>query len=244
MDLENKVALVTGGAVRVGKAISIALAKAGMQVAIHYNNSKAQAEETLADITNFGGNGYLISGDFSRVSEIEKVVATCVEKFHCIDVLINNAAIYFRTPFGETTEQQWDDILAINLKASFFCTQAVAKIMKQQRQGKIINIADVAGLDPWPGYLPYSASKAGLISLTKGFAKALAPDIQVNAVAAGTVLLQDDAPEQYRKEIEGLSLLKKIGQPQDVVNTVLYLLSGSDFVTGAVIPVDGGRLLA
>ncbi len=244
MDLNNKVALVTGGAVRVGKAIALGLAKEGARVAIHYHHSKEQAKETLAEITNFGGTGLLIPGDFSRVSEIEKVVETCFQTFYRIDVLINNAAVYFRTPFGEITEQQWDAFFTINLKAPFFCAQAVAKIMKKQRHGKIINITDVAGIDPWPGFLPYCASKAGLISLTKGLAKALAPDIQVNAIAAGTVLLQDGASEEYRKEIEGLSLLKKIGHPQDIVNTVLYLLKGSDFITGAVIPVDGGRLLA
>lgn len=244
MELNNKVALVSGGAMRVGKAITIGLAKAGAIVAIHYHRSKDEAEKTFSEVKKAGGTGMLIRGDFTRVSEIEKVVAACYREFERIDVLINNAAIYYRTPLGETSEQQWDELLTVNLKAPFFCSQAVAKIMKQQKQGKIINIADVAGIDPWPGYLPYCASKAGLIALTKGLAKALAPEIQVNAIASGTVLLQPDATAEYRKEIEGLSLLKRVGSPEDIVNTVLYLLQGSDFLTGAVIPVDGGRLLA
>jgi NAD(P)-dependent dehydrogenase (short-subunit alcohol dehydrogenase family) len=240
MELKNKVALVTGGAIRVGKAIALGLAKEGAKVAIHYHRSKQEAEKTLAEINAMGGSGWLVAGDFSRVADIENVAAACFQKFNRIDILINNAAIYFPTPFGETTERQWDELMKINLKAPFFCAQAVAKIMKQ---GKIINIADVAGIDPWPGFLPYSISKAGLIALTRGLAKTLAPDIQVNAIAAGTVLLQDNATAEYKKEIEELSLLKKVGSPDDIVSTVLYLLQGSDFLTGAVIPVDGGRLL-
>lgn len=224
----------------MGKAIAIGLAKEGACVGVHYHHSEKDAQDTLTEIRDAGGTAALLRGDFSLVNEVENVVERCSREFGRIDILINNAAIYFRTPFGETTEDDWDRLLTINLKAQFFCAQASSKIMQKQGSGKIINIADVAGIDPWAGYLPYSVSKAGLISLTKGLAKALAPDIQVNAIAAGTVMLQ---PTESRKEVEELSLLKKVGTPDDIVNTVLYLLKGSDFVTGAVIPVDGGRLL-
>ncbi|HEX9652294.1 MAG TPA: SDR family NAD(P)-dependent oxidoreductase [bacterium] len=244
MELQNKVALVTGGAVRVGKAIAIALAKEGARVAVHYHRSQADAERTLREIESIGGTAALVPGDLAQLAEIEKVAARCYQAFGRIDILINNAAVYYRTPLDETTEKQWDELMTINLKAPFFCAQAVAKIMKKQQHGKIINIVDVAGIDPWPGYLPYCASKAGLISLTQGLAKALAPNVQVNAIAAGTVLLQENTTPEYQREIEQLSLLKKIGSPSDIVNSVLYLLQGSDFITGAVIPVDGGRLLA
>ena len=243
MELENKVALVTGGAARVGKAISLGLAKEGVKVAVHYHHSGDEAEQTLTEIESAGGEALLLPGDFSRVAEIEKVVRSCYRHFKRLDILINNAAIYFRTPLGKTTEQQWDELLEINLKAPFFCAQFVSTIMKKQKSGKIINIADVAGISPWPGFIPYSASKAGLISITKGLAKALAPDIQVNTIASGTVLMQEDAVEENRDEIKNLTLLKKIGSPADIVNTVLYLLKGSDFITGSVVTVDGGRLL-
>ncbi len=243
MTLENRVALITGGAVRLGRAIALALAKEGTKIALHYNHSVDKAKQVLSEIDSLGGEALLVQGDFTRVAQIEHVVNTCYHHFKRIDILINNAAIYFKTPFGKTTEKQWDDLFAINLKAPFFCAQFVSNIMKKQKCGKIINIADVAGMSPWSGYIPYSASKAGLISITKGMAKALAPDIQVNAVAPGTVLLREEATREEIKEVINLTLLKKIGTPEDVVNAVLFLLKGSDFVTGEVIVVDGGRLL-
>ncbi|MFQ5706798.1 MAG: SDR family NAD(P)-dependent oxidoreductase [bacterium] len=243
MELTNKVALITGAAVRVGRAIAVNLAKEGVKVGLHYHQSEAKARQVLAQITSNGGEGFLVKGDFSKVSEIQEVVDKCYEHFKNIHILVNNAALYFRTPFGETTEKQWDELLTVNLKAPFFCAQYVAEIMKRQNGGKIINIADVAAILPWSGYIPYCASKAGLIGLTKGLAKALAPHIQVNAVAPGTVLMGDNATEEEREAIENLTLLKRIGTPEDVVNAILFLLKGSDYVTGTVIAVDGGRLL-
>jgi NAD(P)-dependent dehydrogenase (short-subunit alcohol dehydrogenase family) len=243
MELKNKVALVTGGAVRLGKAMALALAKEGAKVALHYHQSSEKAQQTLSQIESLGVESLLIQADLSRVSEIEKMVNTCYQQFNRIDILVNNAAIYFKTPLGETTEKQWDDLFTINLKAPFFCAQHVSTIMKKQKSGKIINIADVAAVIPWTGYIPYSASKAGLIAITKGMATALAPDIQVNAVAPGTVLLREDATKEEINEVKNLTLLKKIGTPEDIVNAVLFLLKGSDFVTGEVIVVDGGRLL-
>jgi NAD(P)-dependent dehydrogenase (short-subunit alcohol dehydrogenase family) len=243
MELKNKVALVTGGAMRVGKAIALGLAKEGVKIALHYNRAVDKARQTQSEIESAGGEALLLQGDFSKVAEIEKVVKTGYEHFNRIDILINNAAIYFRTPFGETSEKQWDELLSINLKAPFFCAQFASHFMKKQKSGKIINIADVAGISPWPGFIPYSASKAGLISITKGMAKALAPEITVNAIASGTVLMQEEASEQEAEQIKNLTLLKKIGSPEDIVNAVIFLLKGSDFVTGEVLVVDGGRLL-
>lgn len=243
MDLENKVALITGGVVRVGKAIALGLTKEGVKVALHYYHSTEKAKETSSEIEALGGEALLIQGDFSQVSQIKHVVNTCYQHYERIDILINNAAVYYRSPFGETTENQWDNLLDINLKAPFFCAQFVSNIMKKQNCGKIINIADVAGISPWSGFIPYSASKAGLISITKGMAKALAPDIQVNAVALGTVLLRENATKEEMNEVKNLSLLKKIGTPEDAINAVLFLLKGSDFITGEIIAVDGGRLL-
>lgn len=243
MDLTNKVALVTGGAHRVGKAIALGLAKEGMGIALHYHKSDRQAEDTAAELRSLGTEVLPLEGNFSNVAEINRVVQTCVGHFKQLNVLINNAAVYFKTPVGQATEKDWDKLFDINLKAVYFCAQAVSSIMKKQKSGKIINIADVAGIDPWPDFIPYSASKAGVIAVTKGLAKALAPDIQVNAIASGTVLMSEDATEDYSNHIKDMTLLKRIGTPKDIVNTILFLLKGTDFVTGEVVAVDGGRLL-
>jgi len=243
MNLQKKVALITGAAHRVGKAIALGLAKEGMKIALHFNRSHEQANQTLEEIKAVGAEAFAIQGDFADVAQIENVVKKCHEHFKQIDVLINNAALYFKTPVGETSEPEWDDLLGINLKAPYFCAQYVSDLMKQKKRGKIINITDVAGISPWPEFIPYSASKAGLIAVTKGLAKALAPNIQVNAIASGTILMSEDATEEYKTEIKDSTLLKKLGTPQDIVNAAIFLLKGSDFVTGEVVVVDGGRLL-
>lgn len=243
MQLNNKVALVTGGAVRVGRAIALALAAEGMNVGVHYHLSEARAREVKREIEAMGREALLLQGDFAKVDDIRDVVERCAEHFKRLDVLINNAAIYYHTPLEETTEEQWDDLLRINLKAPFFCAQAASRWMRKQGAGKIVNIADVSGFVPWPGYIPYCASKAGVISITRSLAMALAPEIQVNAVAPGTVLARDDATPEEIEELKKLSLLQKIGTPADVANAVIFLLKGSDFVTGSVIAVDGGHLL-
>jgi len=243
MNLENKVALVTGAAHRVGKSIALGLAHEGMKIALHFNRSQEQANQTLEEIKALGAEAIAIQGDFADVAQIKNVVKKCHEHFEKIDVLINNAALYFKTPVGETSEPGWDGLLDINLKAPYFCAQYVSGLMKQQKRGKIINITDVAGISPWPEFIPYSASKAGLIAVTKGLAKALAPNIQVNAIASGTILMSEGATEEYKNEIKDSTLLKKLGTPEDIVNTAIFLLKGSDFMTGEVVVVDGGRLL-
>ncbi len=243
MNLQKKVALITGGAHRIGKAIALGLAKEGMKIALHFNQSQEHANQTLEEIKALGAEPFAIQGDFADVTQIKNVVKKCQEHFKQIDVLINNAALYFKTPLGETSETEWDNLLDINLKAPYFCAQYVSDLMKQKKRGKIINITDVAGISPWPEFIPYSASKAGLIAVTKGLAKALAPNIQVNAIASGTILMSEDATEEYKAEIKDSTLLKKLGTPQDIVNAAIFLLKGSDFVTGEVVVVDGGRLL-
>lgn len=242
MTLQNKVALITGGAVRVGRALALSLAQQGVNIGLHYHKSKEKAQQVCDEIRSYGASAILLQGNFTKISDIERVVNQCHEHFKKIDILINNAAVYYRTPFGETTESQWDELFNINLKAPFFCAQFVSRYMKQQKSGNIINIADVAGIDPWSGFIPYSASKAGLISITKGMAKALAPHIRVNAIAPGTVIMREEATEEERKVIEQRTLLKRIGNPEDIVKTVLFILE-CDYLTGAVIAVDGGRLL-
>ena len=243
MDLKNRTVLVTGAGVRLGQAIAISLGQQGMKVALHYHQSMEGAKETLdlmgGDIKQHG----CFQADLRQVSKIELLIQHIEEKLGQIDVLINNAADFFPTPLGEVSESEWDHLISLNLKAPFFLSQLVGTSMLKQGQGKIVNIVDVAAERPWPQFLPYCASKAGLVSLTKGLAKALAPAVQVNAVAPGTML----PPPQISSFSQDLaierSLLKKMGHPDDIARAVTYFLK-NDFVTGTVLPVDGGRMLA
>ena len=243
MDLRNRTVLVTGAGVRLGQAIAISLGQQGMKVALHYHQSMEGAKETLdlmgGDIKQHG----CFQADLRQVSKIELLIQHIEEKLGQIDVLINNAADFFPTPLGEVSESEWDHLISLNLKAPFFLSQLVGTSMLKQGQGKIVNIVDVAAERPWPQFLPYCASKAGLVSLTKGLAKALAPAVQVNAVAPGTML----PPPQISSFSQDLaierSLLKKMGHPDDIARAVTYFLK-NDFVTGTVLPVDGGRMLA
>ena len=243
MDLKNRTVLVTGAGVRLGQAIAVSLGQQGMKVALHYHQSMEGAKETLdlmgGDIKQHG----CFQADLRQVSKIELLIQHIEEKLGQIDVLINNAADFFPTPLGEVSESEWDHLISLNLKAPFFLSQLVGTSMLKQGQGKIVNIVDVAAERPWPQFLPYCASKAGLVSLTKGLAKALAPAVQVNAVAPGTML----PPPQISSFSQDLaierSLLKKMGRPDDIARAVAYFLE-NDFVTGTVLPVDGGRMLA
>ena len=243
MDLKNRTVLVTGAGVRLGQAIAVSLGQQGMKVALHYHQSIEGAKETLdlmgGDIKQHG----CFQADLRQVSKIELLIQHIEEKLGQIDVLINNAADFFPTPLGEVSESEWDHLISLNLKAPFFLSQLVGTSMLKQGQGKIVNIVDVAAERPWPQFLPYCASKAGLVSLTKGLAKALAPAVQVNAVAPGTML----PPPQISSFSQDLaierSLLKKMGRPDDIARAVIYFLE-NDFVTGTVLPVDGGRMLA
>ena len=243
MDLKNRTVLVTGAGVRLGQAIAVSLGQQGMKVALHYHQSMEGAKETLdlmgGDIQQHG----CFQADLRQVSKIELLIQHIEEKLGQIDVLINNAADFFPTPLGEVSESEWDHLISLNLKAPFFLSQLVGTSMLKQGQGKIVNIVDVAAERPWPQFLPYCASKAGLVSLTKGLAKALAPAVQVNAVAPGTML----PPPQISSFSQDLaierSLLKKMGHPDDIARAVTYFLE-NDFVTGTVLPVDGGRMLA
>ncbi|HPT96716.1 MAG TPA: 3-oxoacyl-ACP reductase family protein [Armatimonadota bacterium] len=244
MELKGKVALVTGGAVRVGRAISLALSEAGASVAVNYHHSEEAAREVVALITARGGNAEAFQADVSVAADVDRMFDGVLERFGRLDVLVNNAAIFPRTPFATVTEAEWDQVLDINLKGSFLCALRAGREMLQRDGGKIVNIADVSAYRPWPSYIPYCVSKAGVIALTQGLAKALAPKVQVNAVAPGTVLFPESYSEEQRQRAVQPIPMGREGSPEDVARTVLFLIEGSDFITGAVIPVDGGRLIA
>ena len=188
--------------------------------------------------------GLAVRADQRSGEQVRLAVAAVLSKFHRLDILINNASSFYPTPLEEVTEAQWDDLISANLTGPWRFAQAVAPVMKKQRSGKIVNMIDVSVYAPWTDYLPYCAAKGGLLTLTKGLARALAPHVQVNGIAPGPILFPSDiTPEEKERSIRR-TLLKRSGSPADIVQTVLFFLEGSDFVTGVILPVDGGRKLA
>ncbi len=243
MNLKGKVILITGSGRRVGKEIALAVAGRGARVAVHYNRSEEEAAGVVQEIQKRGGAAHLVQGDVSKVADCGKIVRETVDAFGRLDVLVNNAAVFFKTPLFKVTEEDWDSTLDPNLKGSFFCAQAAAKEMIKEG-GKIINIADWAGVRPYTDYLPYCISKAGVIALTTGLARTLAPNVSVNAIAPGPILLPEDFDQAEKETIIKQTPLKRVGSPNDVVNAVLFLLEGTDFMTGSTLMIDGGRLIA
>jgi NAD(P)-dependent dehydrogenase (short-subunit alcohol dehydrogenase family) len=179
--------------------------------------------------------------DVSRPKQVATLFRAVEKRFGRIDLLVNNAGIFFPVTWDQLREEDWDKILGINLKAAFFCAQAAARIMQRQGRGRIVIISSLGGLQAWPEYIHYCASKAGVISLTRSLAKALAPHIQVNSVAPGTILFPGDQPDAKTEKIINAIPLKKAGRPEDIAETVLFLATRSDFITGQVFVVDGGK---
>ncbi|MGH7984837.1 MAG: SDR family NAD(P)-dependent oxidoreductase [Candidatus Binataceae bacterium] len=243
MELKGKVALVTGAGKRVGHTIALELAARGAIAAIHYRASRAEAEQTVATIAKNGGRASAFLANLEQLAEIEAMVAAVLTEFGRLDILVNNASVFYRKPLEELTERDWDLNLDTNLKAPFFLSKFAGAAMRRQGAGKIINIGDWAGIRPYKNYLPYTVSKAGLIGLTRALAKALAPEVQVNCVALGPVMPPDDYEIEERERLRNATLTKSLGSPQDVARAVLFLCEGTDFATGSTLLLDGGRLL-
>lgn len=241
MEIKNKNVIITGSAKRIGRAIALALAKRGANLVIHYQNAKQEADETARELESFGVKTLTVGADISSSEEVKKMVDQTVKHFGKIDVLVNNAAIYYATPFDTLTEDQWDKMIDINLKGSFLGAKYVADEMLKTGGGKIINIADSSYDHPKIDYIPYNVSKSGIISLTKGLAVTLAPSIQVNCIAPGPILLPENTSEQKRISLISSTPLKRIGSPEDIASAVVFLIEGSDFITGSILTVDGGR---
>lgn len=239
MELNGRVALVTGGGRRVGKALALALAKQGATVAVHYNESETGARAVVSEIEKAGGRAKSFAADLTDGALAEKLPNQVAKHFGALDVLVNSAAIMKRTPFGETSPEAFDEILGLNLRAPFVITQAAAPQLKRAK-GCVVNIADLAAFETWPGYVPHGISKSGIVYLTKALARVMAPEVRVNAIAPGTVLLPDDWSEKDAQHLNETTPLKREGTPQDVVEAMLFLLR-ADYVTGETIIVDGGR---
>lgn len=245
MKLKGKVALVTGAAKRVGKVIATALAARGAHVAVHYNTSKTEAEATAGELRALGVRAMTVQAELSRESDVRMMMDTVAKELGGLDVLVNNAAVFFRTPLDSVTESEWDRTLDSNLKGPFLCSvHAGRRMLAQPEGGVIVSIADWAGVRPYTGYLPYCISKAGIITMTQGLARSLAPKVRVNAIGPGPILVPTDLPPDEAKEIMEKTPMKRHGSPEDIAAAVVFLVEGSDFVTGVFLPVDGGRLVA
>jgi pteridine reductase len=242
MVLEGRVALVTGAGRRLGRALARALAARGMSLGLHYHASSEGAEALRDEIRREGGRAACFPGDLRDPAVARGLAPRVVTEFGQLDVLVNSAAIMHRLTLEETTAQQWDDILNLNLRSVFFCTQGAAHALRRAG-GKVVNLADLAGLEPWPGFAAHSVSKAGVVMLTRVLARSLAPGVTVNAIAPGAVLVPEDYDAEERERLARAAPLGRLGSPDDVVAALLYLLEGGDFVTGEVMVVDGGRLL-
>ena len=242
MEIEGKVALVTGAAKRVGRSIALALAERGAELVIHYRDSEREAQEVLALVKRAGGKPVAVQGDLSIPADTVRIVQCALQAFGRIEILVNNAAIFYRTPFEKLTEEDWDRFLDVNLKAPFLLCRQAGEIMLRQGHGKIINLADISGMKAWAEYIPYSVSKAGMISLTQGLAKALAPAVQVNAIAPGAILLPAETTPEEREQAIRRVPLKRLGSPEDIARAVVYLVE-NDFITGGVLTLDGGQHL-
>ncbi len=243
MELKNKVVLITGAAQRVGRVIAQKLAEDTPRLVIHYNRSEVSANKFVRELKQGGVEAVSLQADLADPFQIEHLIRETVDFFGTVDVLINNAAIFYRTPFPDISNHDWEKFMRVNLRAPFLLAREAGRHMLEQKSGQIVNVADVGGMRPWGDFIPYSVSKAGVIALTQGLAKALAPHVRVNAVAPGPVLLPDDYAEEDVQKSSDRTLLKRIGTARDVAEAIHFLLTGSDFITGAVIPVDGGRLL-
>lgn len=239
--LAGRVALVTGAAKRIGRSIALELAQRGADVMVNYRSSKNEAEQVAAEIGKMGRRAAAVQADVSRRTEVERLVAETEKLFGGLDVLVNNTGRFENVPFSKISDEQWNGILATNLTSQFLCAQTAAPLLKRSGRGRIVNLASLGGILAWPGYTHYCVSKAGVIMLTRCIARALAPEITVNAVAPGTITFDGDAAELEADYIRRAPL-GRTGKGSDIAQAVAFLIE-SDFITGQVLVVDGGRSL-
>lgn len=239
MELKGRTAVVTGAGHRVGRALALALGARGMRVVVHYNATADGARETARLIESSGGEAVTVGADLTKIEEIPRVVDAAVKTFGGLDVLVNSAAVMVRIPFGEVDAARWDETIGLNLRAPFFLAQAAAPHLREAR-GVIVNIADLAAFETWPGYIPHGISKSGVVYLTRALAAILAPEVRVAAIAPGAVLLPENWSEDDAARLRRTTPLGREGSPEDVARTMLFILD-SDYLTGETIIVDGGR---
>ena len=242
MEIDGKVAIVTGGAVRLGKALAMALAEHGARLVIHYNRSAGPAEATARQVQELGTEAITVQANLGQPHLAQSIVDQAMAHFGQVDILVNSAAIFEPGQWDDTTEENWDRHFAINLKSPFFLSQAFATHIGRGRPGHIVNIADWRGVRPGTDHVAYTLTKAGLVAMTKSLALALAPNVQVNAIAPGMILPPPGKDEAYLKRWAHQIPAQRIGSPQEIANAMIFLLQ-SDFVTGQLIYVTGGQHL-
>jgi 3-oxoacyl-[acyl-carrier protein] reductase len=252
MLLSGKTAIVTGSAVGVGRATALELAKRGANVVVNYSRSEDEAKETARDVERLGAKALLVRADVSRDEDVRSMVRQTLDAFGGVQVLVNNAATTVFVNFADLDglkEEDWDRILAVNLKGPFFCSRAVAGPMKAAGQGAIVNVASIAGIRSIGSSIAYAASKAGLINMTVALARVLAPEVRVNAVAPGfidTRWLREGLGQIYepvKRATAEQTPLGRVSTPEDIASVILSLIEDADFVTGQTITIDGGNAI-
>lgn len=243
---EHKVALITGAARRVGAEIAKSLHTNNMNIVVHYNASEHDAKEMCAEFNKIRPHSAIaLKAELVETDGLKALVTQAEQAWGRLDVLVNNASRFYKTPLGEATEFQWDDLFSSNIKAPFFLAQAAAPHLAKQR-GCIINIADIHAERPMRDYSVYCISKAGIIMLTKALAKELGPDVRVNAVSPGPIMWpegENALTDDMKKTLINRTALLSHGGPEEIAKAVLFFVTGADFVTGQVLAVDGGRSL-
>ncbi|UCF07791.1 MAG: 3-oxoacyl-ACP reductase FabG [Thermoplasmata archaeon] len=247
MELEGKAAIVTGGSLGIGAAIALALAEAGAHVAINYRKHDEEAKEIVKRIKGMGRKGLLVKADVASTQDAENMVGNVMEEFGRLDILVCNAGINRDAVIWKMTEEQWDTVMDVNLKGYFNYARAAAPIFKKQGHGKIVNITSINGLRGKFGQSNYSASKGGIIALTKTLAKELGKyNVNANTVAPGMIgtEMMLALPEEWKQKAVDETVLGRIGTPEDVAKVVVFLCSeGARHITGEVIKVDGGQYI-
>ncbi|MCI0434112.1 MAG: SDR family oxidoreductase [Gemmatimonadetes bacterium] len=241
MEIEGRIALVTGAARRVGRALALGLARAGADVLVHHHRSVDDAATAVREIEALGRRAVAVPADLERAEDIAGLAGHARAEFGRLDVLVNSAARFERAAVSEITEADWDRVIGVNLKAPFFLTRALLPLLRPGG-GVVVNIADLSAVQAWPSFAHHAVSKAGLVHLTRVLARALGPEIRVNCIVAGTVIPAEDHQGDDDADRAVRRIVGRPGDPQDVVDALLYLVR-SDFVTGEIVTVDGGRRL-
>jgi pteridine reductase len=242
LPLSGRTALVTGGSKRIGRATVLALADAGADVVIHANRGRGDAEALARTLRRRGRRAAVVTADLADAAQCERVVPDAVAALGRLDVLVNNAAVFAPTPADAPDAAAFDAHMAVNARAVYLLTGAAARWMARHGGGSVVNVACASASSAWPGYVPYSASKAAAVAVTQGFAKAFAPRVRVNAVAPGPILRALGSSEARNRSAVAATLLRRWGRAEDVAQAIVYLAT-APFVTGMVLPVDGGRHL-
>ncbi|MFD2443489.1 3-oxoacyl-[acyl-carrier-protein] reductase [Bacillus sp. CGMCC 1.16607] len=247
MNLIGKVALVTGASRGIGREIALELARQGANIAVNYSGSEAKANEVVDSIKELGQDSFAVQCDVSNPDAVTNMVKETVERFGKLDILVNNAGITRDNLLMRMKEEEWDDVININLKGVFLCTKAVTRQMMKQRNGRIINVASIVGVSGNPGQANYVAAKAGVIGLTKTTAKELAArNITANAIAPGfiTTDMTDKLTEEVKNEMLKVIPLARFGEPKDIAKVAAFLASDdSAYMTGQTLHVDGGMVM-